>query len=296
MTIQDSDPPSRDPEPSAPGEPPRSEPPPSPAPGEPPSGPPPPGNAGGGPPPPGDASGGPPPRRGLSTGAKIAIGCGALAVLGVVVLLVAVAVFGWFVRDRAQELGAGIERQMEVSQQMERLREEHPFQPPDDGVVTAEQAQRFFAATDRAWSGMEEWAGQMADLQRRMEGRERPGLRELAEGFRGAGGLAESRAVLTEALVEERMSVGEYLWTGFQLMRAHEELDRAEPSPDVPDRNIELARRHRAELDEIARSGGNGASGEPGKGIVLHLATLWGMTDGGTWQAFGLDTLSRYAR
>lgn len=289
MTTRDPDPPSHEPGATPPGEPPPPEPPGESAPGEPPpSGPPPSG------PPPGASP--PPPKRGLSTAAKVAIGCGALAVVGVVVLLVAVAVFGWFVRDRAQELGAGIERQMEVSQQMERLREEHPFQPPADGTVTREQADGFFAATDRAWSGMEEWAGQMVDLQRRMEGRERPGLRDLADGFRGAGGLAESRAVLTEALVEERMSVGEYLWTGFQLMRAHEELDRAEPSPDVPERNMELARRHRAELDEIARSGRNGGSSEPGKGIVLHLATLWGMTDGGTWQAFGLDTLSRYAR
>lgn len=271
MSIYEQDPPSRDPDPVAPDEPPP------------------------GPPPPPEG-GGPPPKRGLSTGAKIAIGCGALALLGVVVLLVAVAVFGWFVRDRAEEFGAGIERQMEVSQQMERLREEHPFQPPADGEVTAEQAERFLAVTDRAWAGMEEWAGEMVNLQRRMEGRERPGLRELAEGVRGAGGLAESRAVLTEALVEEEMSVGEYLWTGFQLLRAHEELDRAEPSPDVPERNLDLARRHQSELDEIARSGGNGDSPEAGKGIVLHLATLWGMTDGGTWQAFGLDTLSRYAR
>lgn len=263
-----------------------------------PGAPPPPSGGGGpgvgGPETPGAAPGaGAPPKKGLSTGAKIAIGCGAVALLGVVLLLVAVAVGGWFLKDRAEGFVEGVERQAEVSERMERLQREHPFQPTEDGEVTERQAETFFAVTDRAWEEVEEWTDELTELNRRVQDRDRPGIRDFGAGMRGMAGFAESRVVLGNALVEHEMTIGEYLWTGYQLMRARDELDRDDPSEDVPPQNLELARAHRAELDEIARSSDGDRAG---KGLVLQLATVWGMADGSTWQAFGLDTLQQYAR
>ncbi len=46
-----------------------------------------------------------PEKKGMGTGAKVAIGCGAVAVVGVIVVVVAVVVGGLFMADRAKEAG-----------------------------------------------------------------------------------------------------------------------------------------------------------------------------------------------
>lgn len=285
--MTSSDDPTRPPT-SGPGSEPGSAPPPG---GPPPGGPPPEGPPPGGPPPGSPPPGGPP-KKGLSTGAKIAIGCGALAFLGLVVVVLAIAAGGLFLRDRADDFVAGIERQAEVTERMERLQRERPFQPPEDGVVTERQARTFFAITDDAWEEMEGWADEMADLGRRME-RDEARLRDMAAGVRGAGRFVESRAILADAMVEHEMTVGEYLWTGLALLRARDELERPEATDGVPPQNLALARSHRSELDEIARASDDDRAS---KGTVLNMAMVWGMADMSTWRALGLDTLQRHAR
>lgn len=229
----------------------------------------------------------PPPRReGLSTGAKIAIGCAGL--LGVGLVLVAVAVFagGLFLKNRVSEMAGGMEEQQEASRIFRDLQREHAFHPPEDGVVGARRAERFLAVTDHAWEEMEGWARELEELDERMEGRERARASDVAAGFRSLGRLAESRLVLARALELEDMPPGEYIWTGLALTRALEELEGAAGQAGAPEENLALARRHRDELAVIARDG-EGID----KGLVLGVAVMWGLADLGSWEAMGLDTL-----
>lgn len=229
-----------------------------------------------------------PPKKGLSTGAKVLIGCLGVLVLSGVVLAVAIGLGGLALRNQFQDFAGGLEQQQEASQAMERLAEEHPFTPPDDGVVTEDQLERFVVVTERAWEDIRPWAEDLEQLQRRSREREggTAGLREMAGGLQAIGGFARARVQLAEALEEEEMSAGEYIWTGLNLHRAVEGLEGDRPSESVPEENLRLVERHRDRLPAFEDE-----DGEPGPGLVLAVATVWGMTDLSTWQAMGLDTL-----
>jgi hypothetical protein len=222
----------------------------------------------------------------MSTGAKVAIALGVVFLVGMMALAGVVVMGGLFLRDRASGFMAGMEEQEEATQILEELEREVPFDPPADGVVQEDQAQRFLAATDAAWQEMESWANELEDLSERLEARENPAVSDVLAGIQNMGRFAESRTVLARALQENRMSSGEFLWTGMSLTRAYTGLNASGgASAGIPPENLALAEQHRGELAEM--SGDSGAD----RGIILGLAAMWGMADASTWQALGLDTL-----
>lgn len=229
-----------------------------------------------------------PPKKGLSTGAKVLIGCLGVTVLAVVVLVAAIGIGGLALRDRFQDFAGDMEEQQQASQAMERLADEHPFTPPEDGVVTEDQLDSFVAVTEEAWEDIRPWAEDLQQLARRTQGSEgaAQGLREMAGGLQAIGGFARARVQLAEALEEEEMSAGEYIWTGLNLHRAMEGLEGERSTESVPEENLRLVERHRDRLPSFEDE-----DGEAGPGLVLAVATIWGMTDLSTWQAMGLDTL-----
>jgi hypothetical protein len=229
----------------------------------------------------------------MSTGAKVLFGCLGVSLLGIVVIGV-VAFMGGLALKRGVDSAVGtMEQQQEASAMLRRIEEEHAFAPPDDGVVTERQLERYLAVTDQAWQDMRPWAEDLQEI-RDAAGRERTGmaaLREMASGARALGGLARSRVVLAEALDEHEMSLGEYLWTGIQLSRAEDARTGGRPAGSVPDGNLALAERHAGDLPSMSGGGDN----DDEQGMVLAVATLWGMSDLSTWRALGLDTLAAEA-
>lgn len=210
-----------------------------------------------------------PPKKGMSTGVKVAIGCGVLAVVVVVGIVIASIAGGMFLRSKAQEWSGDIEGQAEAGAVIDRLEAEHPFSSPADGVVDPARAERFFAVTDLAWQQIEpEWD----DLEER--GREigdRGGEASVGDVIAGVRGLTHARAAIAKALDEQEMPVSEYVWVGFALTRAYRALGSDQNQrgidPDVPQANLDLAARYRDELLEIS-----GGGPTPGKSSVLGLA------------------------
>lgn len=236
-------------------------------------------------------------KKGLSGGAKLLIGClGAgvvVAILGGIALVVLFRVGGSMVSERVGDFAGGVERQAEAQRTLTRLQDDHPFDPPEGGVVDDGGARMVFAVTDDMWEVMEPWAEEFADLALRMEERETASITDLATGLRGVSRFAEGRAVFAETLDAHGVSAEEYIWTGLALIRAHEELERPEESRAAPEANMALARRYDEELSALRRAGeGN----RPDQGSVFHLAVIWGMSDGSAWRAMGLDTLSGRGR
>lgn len=229
---------------------------------------------------------GAPPPKGLSTGAKVAIGCGGLVFLGLVGAVIAITAGGFFLKRQADEFSEGLERQVAAGETLERLAREHPFDPPEDGALDPERVEVFFEVTDAAFTEVEPWA---RDLERAGAAEEGAGrLSELTAGIRGMGGMARSREVVARHLDEHGMSLGEYVWTGFTLLRARDATRRADDDAGVPPANLELAREHRMRLDELADEPGEDVD----RSVVLALATVWGMSEPSTWRALGLDTLA----
>lgn len=205
-----------------------------------------------------------------------------------ILTVVAVGAGGIFLKNRISDVQSSLEEQgrahEEATEIFRSLEREHPFEPPEGGLVEDHRARRFFRVTDHAWADMEEWAVELRDLGERMEGRSDPSVSDMAAGFRSIGRLSESRLVLARALEREGMSPAEYIWTGLALTRAYANVERTADAAVVPEENVALARRYRSELAAIDGDG-------PDKGAVLGIAVMWGMADLSTWRAMGLDTL-----
>lgn len=219
----------------------------------------------------------PPPKKGMSTGVKVAIGCGILLVLVIVGFVVLGVIGGNMVKNRAEDLTGGLEAQQEASEKIQALEQEHPFTAPADGVVTDELAGKFLAVTDDAWEGMREDMEEIGERSRDIE--ERGGEAGIGDAMAGVQALGRARVALAEALEENDMPVSAYLWTGMELTRAYQALDVPPDQSGVPARNLEIAQQHREALAEIADSGDEN---EPGKGMVLGMAWTLGTGEGVT--------------
>lgn len=227
-----------------------------------------------------------PPRKGMSTGAKVAIGCGGLLVVGLIVVVIAAVVGGMFLKDKAGDFAGGVEAQQEATDRMRELEEEHDFSPPADGVVGEDRAERFFEVTDQAWEEMREFVDEWRERGERIDergGDARPG--DVIAGIGAIGELGRSRVVLAEALEDHDMPASEYVWTGLHLVRAYESLEGSGEA-GVPEENRRIAAAHRGELAEIAEGDERGGSG---KGFVFWMAWTWS-GDAGI-RSMGWDTL-----
>jgi len=225
-----------------------------------------------------------PPKKGMSTGVKIAIGCGIALVLVIIGIVVLGVVGGMFVKNKTDQLTGGLEAQQEASEKIQALEREHPFTAPADGVVPEDLAGKFFAVTDAAWDRIQ---GDMEDLSDRTEEiDERGGQAGLGDAMAGVQALGRTRVALAEALEDNDMPVSAYLWTGMELTRAYQALGMPPEQTGIPAQNLQLAERYRSELAEVA---GEEQDGEIGKGMVLGMAWTLGMSEG--TMPMGWDTM-----
>lgn len=227
----------------------------------------------------------PPPRKGMSTGAKVAIGCGILALLAIVGVVVAIVAGGMFVSRKADEFTGGLEAQQEASETVQALEREHPFTPPADGIVPADRAETFFAVTDDAWEEMREWIEEMRERGEDIDSR--GGEAGFGDAMAGLQGLGRSRVALSEALTDHEMAVSEYIWTGMALAHAYGALDQSAETSGVPAENLDLATEHRERLAEMSDDGEDAE----GRGVVLAIAWTLATSEGITGAIPGLDTL-----
>jgi len=224
-----------------------------------------------------------PPKKGMSTGAKVAIGCGIALVLVIIAFGIAAVVGGMFVKNKAEQLTGGLEAQQEASEKIQALEREHPFTAPADGVVPEDLAGKFLAVTNDAWEKIQ---GDMEDLSERSQDIDEGGRAGLGDAMAGVQALGRTRVALAEALEDNDMPVSAYLWTGMELTRAYQALGMPPEQTGIPAPNLQLAERYRSELAEIA---GDGQDGEIGKGMVLGMAWTWGMSEG--TMPMGWDTM-----
>lgn len=245
----------------------------------------PPGGAGGPGEPGADAGGGADEDEGLSTAAKVGLGCGGCLLVVVAVVGIVVALGGGWLSRQVEDLAGTAERQAEATETLDRLRRDHAFRPPEDGAVDRDRARRFFGVTDAAWREMRDWAAELEELGRELEDREAR-LTDVGALMEGYDKLAESRVVLARALEEHDMPLAEYLWTGNALRRAHGAVEEGAVGEEVPAATRSVIREHEREMEELV-----GDADQPGKQMVLFFAAAWGSAEEGLQGMPGLDTL-----
>ncbi len=135
----------------------------------------------------------------------------------------------------------------------------YPFEPSTDGAVDSVRAEAFAAVTAEAWPRMQGNLERAEELSKGIDREKRPGLRMRAAGWGTVGGAT---LVLGETLSRFEMSMSEYLWTGFQLLRAAGYVDDVWAVPDPPPApapNRDLARRHGPLLGDIRAAAADSA-------------------------------------
>jgi hypothetical protein len=233
-------------------------------------------------------AGAPPPGRGMSTGVKIAIGCGAALLLVLILMFACFGLAGRFVSHKARDFSSAMEDQQKAQEKVEELEREHPFTPPADGTLDEGQVEKFFAVTDDAWDKMKDWIHDMQERGERIEARKgEAGFRDAVAGMQGLG---RARVAIAEALDDHDMAPGAYVWTGFRLIQAHDAQASGSPS-GVPEKNLEIARKYSDRVAELKEENGK----KEGKAAVLGLAfTLFPRAD--LMMPAGMDTLVPGAR
>lgn len=225
--------------------------------------------------------------RKMPTGLKVAIGCIVVFFGFAAIAAVLLGVGGWWVKGQADDLIEGVQNRAEAQQQasdiLERLDREHPFTTPADGRIDPASAERFFHATELAWTQIEPTVRRLDEVaDRNREGRARLG--DALEGFRSTGVLIDSRLHIARALDEAGMSLEEFVWTGGALRNAYRDANAPEAyrgSREAGDpvtlANIALAERHSERLESMDPS-----ADEPNAWTVYNLATVWssGLPDG----------------
>ncbi|MFN2432800.1 MAG: hypothetical protein ABR599_08320 [Gemmatimonadota bacterium] len=216
------------------------------------------------PPPPADPAAAPP-KKGLSTGAKIAIGCGALLLLVVILMF---ACFG-FAAKKVGDLQTSVEDQEEAGRVAGELEREHPFTPPADGTLDEDLVDRFFAATDDAWDEIEPWARELDERSDRISAE--GGEAGFGDAMAGVQGMGRARVAIVEALQENDISPSAFVWTGFRLTQAHDAVATGSVS-GVPEKNLAIAREH---ADRLAEMEDRGDEDEFDRGSILGLAFVF---------------------
>ncbi len=204
----------------------------------------------------------PPPRRqGMSTGAKIAIGCGVVVLL----IIIAGAALFFYVQRVIERESGGEEAHLAATETYERLAAEHPFTPPTGNTVSVEQVETFFAVTEEVWSEAGVWAAEVN--QALSTARDQDDLGALVDAFRAMPKLMRMRLLLAESLDRHDMSSEEFAWIGDTLLEAYRALDGGPVGAIVPETNLELARAYRERL-----AGFVGGEGLVGKDWILLMA------------------------
>lgn len=212
------------------------------------------GSGAGGAPPPG-AGGAPPPgavpgKKGLSGGTKLLLGCLGLFVVLSLAAAVTLGAGALFVGKAAKEVVSGVRGEGGSGDLLKELEARYPFQPPADGVVGEARARRFEEAVDAAWVRLEPRAKALNDGTRSQEAPAsvRDALAQVRGGFQGLEGLREA---LAEGLAEAKMPLQEFLWTMNQLTLGYRALSMAPRPENIPEANLETARRHRVTVANL---------------------------------------------
>jgi len=228
----------------------------------------------------------------MSTGAKVAIGCGVAAALAVGAVVVSLGLGAWWLKGRADEMTGGLDNLARKAQEIEtweKAADAHPFSRPPDGVVSEERFSRFMDVRRQVYSIYEQHEAEIERLADRTKDDEDL---SVSETLTGVGTLArlgtDVRLALVRALAETGMSQDEYAFiqaaiyqsawasaveqgtgqlpaeavrgqvesmpteAGAEAGAALDELARA---ADVPPANVALFRRHEDEIRKYAMSG-----------------------------------------
>lgn len=151
----------------------------------------------------------------LGTGAKIAIGCGCILLLGAVAVVGVVGMGAWWAKDKLTEAAGGLETIAAKADEISRYEKQanaNAYDAPANGVIPEARFLKFLDTRKRVYAVYERYEGELRDLQKKSEA---AGDKLSPSDLWSAGGtlaevFSEIRLEQMKALAELGMSEEEY--------------------------------------------------------------------------------------
>ena len=205
----------------------------------------------------------------MSTGAKVAIGCGIVVVLGGLAALTAIGVGAWWLKGKAEKAAGGLQKIADKADEIEAWEKRanaNPFVHPPDDVIPEPRLIKFLDVRRAVYGVYERYNAEIDAIRRRSEtAGEPPSPSEmLSMGGKLAEMTGEIRLVQMKALVREGMSEAEYRYLQLAVYKsawasATEKETGKMPAQAVSDASRKLQAMMRAAAEKAREEGVPGA-------------------------------------
>ena len=186
----------------------------------------------------------------MTTGVKIAIGCGVALILGIIVVAVGIGGAAYWAKGKVEGL-TGNERRIE---ELHKKANATPFERPDDGIIREDRLLKFLDIRQRVFGVYEKHRAALDAMGKKEKG-------DFSDLTTGLSLINEIRVAQAQALADVGMSEDEYRFMVEQVYKtawASEVARQArENSSDinVPPANIALFQKYEAQIKQYAMGG-----------------------------------------
>jgi hypothetical protein len=219
---------------------------------------------------------------GMSTGAKVAIGCGIVAVLGAFVLAVTLGVGAFWLKGKAEEMTGGLEGMTAKAEEIESWTEKanaNSYTAPADGVIPEARLVKFLDVRKAVHSVYEQHQAEIEGFAARTKDKEDLSVSETLEGAGKLASLAgDVRLAQMKALAGAGMNEEEYQaiqMAVYQSAWASEiEKETGQMPADAMRENMEAAARAMEEARESGAPGTEALSSDEMAEAMKQTAEL----------------------
>lgn len=210
----------------------------------------------------------------MGTGAKIAIGCGCVVLLGAAAVIGVLGAGAWWAKGKIQEASVGLDKMTAVTEEIERYEKQanaNAYTAPADGVIPEARFLKFMDTRKQVYAVYERHETELRELQKKAE---RPDDKlTLTELWSAGGSLAEMAGAIRleqmKALAAAGMSEEEYRAIQFAVYKSAWASEAESESGRLPAEAVSESMSETAkQMQDAMRSGVEAAQkqGVPGAG------------------------------
>jgi SpoVK/Ycf46/Vps4 family AAA+-type ATPase len=161
----------------------------------------------------------------MSTGQKVALGCGCVALLAVGVIAAVVGLGGFWLKGKAKEMAGGLERIAAKTDEISRWEKKansYSYTPRPDGVIPEDRFLKFLETRKQVYAVYERYQGDIEALQKKSEsaGNKLTPADAWSAGGKIAEVFGEVRLAQMKALAEQGMNEEEYRAIQFAVYKS----------------------------------------------------------------------------
>ncbi len=211
----------------------------------------------------------------MGTGAKIAIGCGCIVLLGAAAVVGVVGMGAWWAKDKLVDATGGLEKIAAATEEIERWEKKanaNPFTEPADGVIQEERLKKFLDVRKDVYAVYERHKPEFDALGERTKGKQELTFSETIE----AGGqiarlVGDVRLTQAKSLADHAMSESEYRYIQMAVYKSAWASEASTGDGKLPAEAVSESMSEAAkQMQDAMRAGLDAAQkqGVPGSGTV----------------------------